>query len=117
MQLIIAAPSQTLHFEEWHPKTFCSSCFRLINTGLHLLQDQSQQVRMKAACFASMVPSAGQGESQTSVHLVQVNQALPLLLDLLLEECWDVPGTLEVLLEHLPPPDLTSVLREASQAE
>lgn len=46
---------------------------------------------------------------------MQVNQALPLLLDLLLEECWDTPGTLEVLLCHLPQPDLRSVLREASE--
>lgn len=45
---------------------------------------------------------------------MQVNQALPLLLDLLLEECWDTPGTLEVLLCHLPKLDLRSVLREAS---
>ncbi|XP_034398095.1 thyroid adenoma-associated protein homolog isoform X2 [Cyclopterus lumpus] len=60
---------------------------RSINTGLYLLQDQSQQV----------------------------NQALPLLLDLLLEECWDTPGTLEVLLCHLPQADLRCVLREASE--
>ncbi|XP_044051427.1 thyroid adenoma-associated protein homolog isoform X2 [Siniperca chuatsi] len=86
---------------------------RLINTGLHLLQDQSQQVRMKAACFTSMLHHARRGKSQRSVYLMQVNQALPLLLDLLLEECWDTPGTLEVLLCNLPPPDLRSVLREA----
>lgn len=46
---------------------------------------------------------------------MQVNQALPVLLDLLLEECWDIPGTLEVLLCDLPPPDLRSVAKEASQ--
>lgn len=46
---------------------------------------------------------------------MQVNQALPLLLDLLLVECWDTPGTLEVLLCHLPQPDLRSVLRDASE--
>lgn len=46
---------------------------------------------------------------------MQVNRALPLLLDLLLEECWDTPGTLEVLLCNLPQPDLRSVLREASE--
>ncbi|XP_029365595.1 thyroid adenoma-associated protein homolog isoform X2 [Echeneis naucrates] len=86
----------------------------LINTGLYLLQDQSQQVRMKAACFASMLQHARKGESQRSVHLVQVNQALPLLLELLLEECSDAPGTLEVLLCHLPRSDLRDVLREAS---
>lgn len=47
---------------------------------------------------------------------MQVNQALPLLLDLLLEECWDTPGTLEVLLCHLPQSNLRSVLKEASEA-
>ena len=46
---------------------------------------------------------------------MQVNQALPLLLDLLLEECWDGPDTLEVLLGNLPQPDLRSVLKEASE--
>ncbi|XP_043966985.1 thyroid adenoma-associated protein homolog isoform X3 [Gambusia affinis] len=61
---------------------------RLINTGLYLLQDQSQEI----------------------------NQALLLLLDLLLQECWDTPGALEVLLSHLPQTDLRSVLREASPA-
>ncbi|KAM4576646.1 tRNA (32-2'-O)-methyltransferase regulator THADA isoform 1-T1 [Odontesthes bonariensis] len=87
---------------------------RLINTGLYLLQDQSQQVRLKAACFASLLLHARGGENQKSVYVMQVNQALPLLLDLLLERCWDTPGTLEVLLSHLPQSDLKSVLREAS---
>ncbi|XP_041793146.1 thyroid adenoma-associated protein homolog isoform X2 [Chelmon rostratus] len=89
---------------------------RLISTGLYLLQDQSQQVRMRAACFPSMLHHARRGESQSSVYLMQVNQALPLLLDLLLEECWDTPGTLELLLCNLPQPDLRPVLREASEA-
>ncbi|XP_051278992.1 thyroid adenoma-associated protein homolog [Dicentrarchus labrax] len=88
---------------------------RLINTGLYLLQDQSQPVRMKAACFTSMLHHVKRGESQGSVYLMQVNQALPLLLHLLLEECWDTPGTLEVLLCNLPQSDLRSVLRDASE--
>ncbi|XP_076007130.1 tRNA (32-2'-O)-methyltransferase regulator THADA-like [Genypterus blacodes] len=88
---------------------------RLINTGLYLLQDQSQQVRIKAACFTSMVHQAIRGGGQRSVYLMQVNQAMPLLLDLLLVECWDTSGTLEVLLCHLPPPDLRSLLRDASE--
>ena len=89
--------------------------FRLINTGLYLLQDQSQQVRMKAACFTSMLHHARRGESQRNVYLMQVNQALPLLLDLLLEEFSDTPGTLEVLLCHLPQSDLRCALRDASE--
>ncbi|XP_042345011.1 thyroid adenoma-associated protein homolog [Plectropomus leopardus] len=83
---------------------------RLINTGLYLLQDQNQQVRFRAACFASMLHHARKREKKRSVYLMQVNQALPLILDLLLEECWDTPGTLEVLLCHLPQLDIRSVL-------
>lgn len=70
---------------------------------------------MKAATFTSMLQHARRGESQATVYLMQVNQALPVLLDLLLEECWDTPGILEVLLCNLPPPDLRSVAKEASQ--
>lgn len=46
---------------------------------------------------------------------MQVNQALPLLLDLLLEECFKTPGTLEMLLCHLPQSDLRCALRDASE--
>ncbi|CAG5923171.1 unnamed protein product [Menidia menidia] len=89
---------------------------RLINTGLYLLQDQSQQVRLRAACFPSSLLHARGGGQQRGVYVMQVNRALPLLLDLLLEQFWDSPCTLEVLLSHLPRPDLRSVLREASGA-
>uniref|UniRef100_M4AUF1 Si:ch211-225b11.4 n=1 Tax=Xiphophorus maculatus TaxID=8083 RepID=M4AUF1_XIPMA len=87
---------------------------RLINTGLYLLQDQSQEVRQKAACFASLLHHSRRGNNQRSVCIMQINQALLLLLDLLLQECWDTPGALEVLLSHLAQTDLRSVLREAS---
>lgn len=107
--------NRTMHSDEQINKNVASFWFRLINTGLCLLQDQSQQVRLKAACFTSTLQHARRGESQKSVYLMQVNRALPLLLDLLLEECWDTPGTLEVLLCNLPRPDLRSVLREASE--
>ncbi|XP_030000291.1 thyroid adenoma-associated protein homolog [Sphaeramia orbicularis] len=85
---------------------------RLINTGLYLLQDQNLQVRMKAACFVSMLHHTTRG-GQGSICLMQVNRAMPLLLDHMLEECWDTPGTLEVLLSHLQQPDLRSVQTEA----
>ncbi|XP_058491311.1 thyroid adenoma-associated protein homolog [Solea solea] len=88
---------------------------RLINTGLYLLQDQSQQVRMKTARFTSMVHHARAEDRRGSVYHMQVNQALPFLLDLLLEECVDAPGALEVLLCHLPQHDLSLVLREATE--
>ncbi|KAJ7994291.1 hypothetical protein DPEC_G00264360 [Dallia pectoralis] len=85
---------------------------RLINTGLHLLQDENQQVRMKAAGFASTLCHARKGGREGSVYLMQVNLALPFLLELLLDEFWDSPGTLEVLLSHLPSSDMSAVLKE-----
>lgn len=45
---------------------------------------------------------------------MQSNKALQVLLDLLLEECWEDPGTLEVLLSYLPQLDLHSVEQGAS---
>ncbi|CAN9513218.1 unnamed protein product [Ophioblennius macclurei] len=89
---------------------------RVINTGLYLLQDQNQEVRVKAALYVSLLHHARRGESPKSVHLMQVNRALPLLLDLLIEECWDIPGTLDVLLHHVPQLNLSAVLKEASAA-
>lgn len=70
---------------------------------------------MKAACFTSMLHHARRGETQKSVYIMQVNKALLVLLDLLLEECWDAPETLEVLLCNLPQFDLRSVQLEASE--
>ncbi|XP_019715994.1 thyroid adenoma-associated protein homolog [Hippocampus comes] len=93
----------------------CISC-RLLNTGLYLLQDQSQQVRTKAARFISMLHHARGGGAQRSLYLMQVNLAIPLLLELLLEECWDIPSTLEVLLCHVPHSDLRSVLSEIADS-
>ncbi|XP_051924804.1 thyroid adenoma-associated protein homolog isoform X2 [Hippocampus zosterae] len=85
---------------------------KLLNTGLYLLQDQSQQVRTKAARFISMLHHARGGGPQRRLYLMQVNLAIPLLLELLLEECWDITGTLQVLLCHVPHSDLRSVLSE-----
>lgn len=95
----------------------CVFLCRLINTGLYLLQDESQQVRMRVAGFASTLCHARRGRGERSVYLMQVNQALPFLLELLLEECWDSHGTLEVLLSHLPESDLRAALREARETE
>ncbi|XP_053277676.1 thyroid adenoma-associated protein homolog [Pleuronectes platessa] len=96
-------------------KNHSTLMIRLINTGLYLLQDQDQQVRLKAACFTSMLHHVRRGESQRSVYVMQVNQAIQLLLELLLEDCSDAPGTVEVLLCHLPQSDLRRVLTEASE--
>lgn len=87
---------------------------RLIGTGLCLLQDQSQQVRTKAAHFTSALHHARRGESHRSSYIMQVNKALQVLMDLLLEDCWEDPGTLEVLLGYLPQLDLRSVAQGAS---
>ncbi|XP_029961478.1 thyroid adenoma-associated protein homolog [Salarias fasciatus] len=87
---------------------------RVINAGLHLLQDQNQQVRERAARYASLLHRARRAGSQESIHLMQVNLALPVLLDLLTEEFWETPGTLGVLLGHVPQPNLSAVLKEAS---
>lgn len=69
---------------------------------------------MKAAQFASMLHHTRRGESHKSIYVMQVNKALQVLLDLLLEECWEEPGTLEVLLSNLPQIDLRSVAQEVS---
>lgn len=45
---------------------------------------------------------------------MQVNKALQVLLDLLLEECWEEPVTMEVLLSNLPQVDLRTVAQGAS---
>lgn len=85
-----------------------------MGTGLWLLQDQSHQVRMKTAQFASMLHHTRRGRSCKSIYVMQVNKALQVLLDLLLEECWEEPGTLEVLLSNLPQVDLRTVAQGAS---
>lgn len=64
---------------------------------------------MKAARFASMLHHARRGGSHRSIYIMQVNKALQVLLDLLLEDCWEDPGTLELLLSYLPQLDLRSV--------
>lgn len=46
---------------------------------------------------------------------MQVNQALPVLLDLLMEEYWDTPGILEMLLCNLPQLDLRTLATQATE--
>ncbi|KAF5901036.1 thyroid adenoma-associated protein isoform X1, partial [Clarias magur] len=86
---------------------------RLISTGVHLLQDQSQQVRTQTAIFASVIRKSQAGETPRKCFLVQSNQSLHMLLDLLLGEFWDSEGTLEALVCHLPDWDVRNVLQEA----
>lgn len=96
-----------------------SSPPRLICTGLHLLQDQSLQVRATAATFASLLLQHQQQQVSDSedtpgiVHVLQVNQALPVLLELLLHHCQG-GSALEVLLSFLPPCDIRRIAKETS---
>ncbi|XP_056313525.1 thyroid adenoma-associated protein homolog [Danio aesculapii] len=96
------------------PKPFSTS---LISTGLYLLQDESPDVRAKAAIFASLLCCSRQPEAPQRCFHMQANQALRSLLDLLLEEFWDISGALEALLCHLPHCDLNIVLKEAKEKQ
>ncbi|KAI1900979.1 hypothetical protein AGOR_G00055410 [Albula goreensis] len=89
---------------------------RLIGTAIHLLQDESPQVRTEAACFASTVFHAWKGRTEELSFQMQVNQTMLSLLDLLLEEFWDSPGTLETLLCHLPEAELSALLGDVQDA-
>lgn len=109
-----AQPSPSKRFDRQIVLIKSSCRCRLIGTGLCLLQDQSQRVRMKAAHFTSLLRRARRGGSREGVYVMQVNKALQVLLDLLLEECWDDPRTLELLLSNLPQSDLRSLEHGAS---
>ncbi|RXN31244.1 thyroid adenoma-associated -like protein [Labeo rohita] len=88
----------------------------LISTGIYLLQDETPQVRAKAAVFASLLCcSVRRPEDPQKCFHMQVNQALHSLLDLLLEEFWDASNALEALVCHLPDCDLNAVLKEAKE--
>uniref|UniRef100_A0A671R447 Thyroid adenoma-associated protein homolog n=1 Tax=Sinocyclocheilus anshuiensis TaxID=1608454 RepID=A0A671R447_9TELE len=90
----------------------------LISTGIYLLQDESPQVRAKAAVFASLLCcSVRRPEDPQKCFYMQVNRALHSLLDLLLEEFWDASCALEALVCHLPDCDLNAVLKEAKETQ
>ncbi|XP_016143827.1 uncharacterized protein [Sinocyclocheilus grahami] len=90
----------------------------LISTGIYLLQDESPQVRAKAAVFASLLCcSVRQPEDPQKCFYMQVNRALRSMLDLLLEEFWDASCALEALVCHLPDCDLNAVLKEAKETQ
>lgn len=95
----------------------CLCVCRLISTGVHLLQDQSQLVRAQAAIFASVIRESQTGETPPKCFLMQSNQSLRILLDRLLGEFWDSEGTLEALVCHLPDWDVRSVLQEAKLSQ
>ncbi|XP_026068454.1 thyroid adenoma-associated protein homolog [Carassius auratus] len=91
---------------------------RLISTGIYLLQDESPQVRAKAAVFASLLRcSVRRPEEPQKCFYMQANLALHSLLDLLLEEFWDASCALEALVCHLPDCDLNAALKEAKETQ
>lgn len=91
---------------------------RLISTGIYLLQDESPQVRAKAAVFASLLHcSVRRPEEPQKCFYMQANLALHSLLNLLLEEFWDASCALEALVCHLPDCDLNAALKEAKETQ
>ncbi|KTG32675.1 hypothetical protein cypCar_00004024 [Cyprinus carpio] len=90
----------------------------LISTGICLLQDESPQVRAKAAVFASLLCcSVRRPEEPQECFYMQANRALHSLLSLLLEEFWDASCALEALVCHLPDCDLNAVLKELKETQ
>ncbi|XP_025947725.1 thyroid adenoma-associated protein homolog [Apteryx rowi] len=85
---------------------------RLINVGIHLLQDEEQEVRHEASNFASLVRQVPGEQVQDGCIFVQANTGLLGLLQLLLEEFGDHPETFGSLLQHLPLLDLRGILEE-----
>ncbi|KAM6297769.1 tRNA (32-2'-O)-methyltransferase regulator THADA-like [Aegotheles albertisi] len=85
---------------------------RLINVGIHLLQDEEQEVRHKASGFASLLRMDPREPLRDGCVLVQDNVGLLGLLQLLLAEFGEHPETFDLLLQHLPVLDLRSIVEE-----
>ncbi|XP_052653318.1 thyroid adenoma-associated protein homolog isoform X2 [Harpia harpyja] len=85
---------------------------RLINVGIHLLQDEEREVRHEASGFASLLrPDPGESLPDSCVF-VQDNVGLLGLLQLLLAEFGEHPKTFDSLLQHLPVLDLRGIVEE-----
>lgn len=85
---------------------------RLINVGIHLLQDEEREVRHEASGFASLLrPDPGESLPDSCVF-VQDNVGLLGLLQLLLAEFGEHPETFDSLLQHLPVLDLRGIVEE-----
>ncbi|XP_065707970.1 tRNA (32-2'-O)-methyltransferase regulator THADA-like [Patagioenas fasciata] len=85
---------------------------RLINVGIHLLQDEEREVRHEASGFASLLRQDPSKPFQNSCVFVQDNVGLLGLLQLLLGEFGDHPKTFDLLLQHLPILDLRGIVEE-----
>ncbi|XP_074777001.1 tRNA (32-2'-O)-methyltransferase regulator THADA-like [Athene noctua] len=89
-----------------------SVALRLINVGIHLLQDEEREVRHEASCFASLLRPDPREPLPGGCVFVQDNVGLQSLLQLLLVEFGDHPETFDSLLWHLPVLDLRSIVEE-----
>ncbi|KAM6241830.1 tRNA (32-2'-O)-methyltransferase regulator THADA-like [Spheniscus humboldti] len=85
---------------------------RLINVGIHLLQDEEQEVRHEASGFASLLRQDPSEPLRDSCVFVQDNMGLRGLLQLLLAEFGEHPETFNLLLQHLPILDLRGIVEE-----
>ncbi|KAM6193435.1 tRNA (32-2'-O)-methyltransferase regulator THADA-like [Sarcoramphus papa] len=85
---------------------------RLINVGIHLLQDEEQEVRHKASGFASLLRPDPREPLPDGCIFVQDNMGVLGLLQLLLAEFGDHPETFDSLLRHLPVLDLRGIVEE-----
>ncbi|XP_064322676.1 LOW QUALITY PROTEIN: tRNA (32-2'-O)-methyltransferase regulator THADA-like [Phalacrocorax carbo] len=85
---------------------------RLINAGIHLLQDEEREVRHEASGFASLLRQDPSKPLRESCVFVQDNAGLLGLLQLLLAEFGEHPETFNLLLQHLPVLDLRSIVEE-----
>ncbi|XP_051490217.1 thyroid adenoma-associated protein homolog isoform X2 [Apus apus] len=88
------------------------AALRLVNVGIHLLQDEEREVRHEASGFASLLRPDPSLALRDGCILVQDNVGLLDLLHLLLAEFGELPETFDLLLQHLPILDLRSIVEE-----
>ncbi|XP_063207350.1 tRNA (32-2'-O)-methyltransferase regulator THADA-like isoform X1 [Chroicocephalus ridibundus] len=85
---------------------------RLINVGIHLLQDEEREVRHEASGFASLLRQDAGKPLRDGCVFVQDNLGLLGLLQLLPAEFGEHPETFDLLLQHLPVLDLRGIMEE-----
>lgn len=85
---------------------------RLINVGIHLLQDEEREVRHEASGFASLLRQDAGEPLRDGCVFVQDNLGLLGLLQLLPAEFGEHPETFDLLLQHLPVLDLRGIMEE-----
>lgn len=85
---------------------------RLLNVGIHLLQDEEREVRHEASGFASLLRQDPSEPLRDGCVFVQDNVGLLGLLQLLLGEFGDHSKTFDLLLQHLPILDLRGIVEE-----